>query len=70
MNKLIKNVAFKKAQLKRKLLGASLIEYALLVAGVVTVATLFFGTDGAITGAITDKLNEAVIALGGQAVEK
>ena len=68
MKKLVKKVAIQKAQLKKKLLGASLIEYALLVAGVAGVAVLFFGDTGAITGAITDLLNNAVTALGGEEV--
>ncbi len=68
MKKLVKKVAIQKAQFKKKLLGASLIEYALLVAGVAGVAVLFFGDTGAITGAIQQLLNDAVVALGGTAV--
>ena len=42
--------------------GASMIEYALIIAGVVVVAALLFGGDngGTVGKAITDKVDEAV----------
>ncbi|UQB43063.1 Flp family type IVb pilin [Thiomicrospira microaerophila] len=50
----------------RKQKGASMIEYALIVAGVVAVAALFFGgTDTGIVGAINDALQGAVDAIRG-----
>ena len=59
MKKLVKKVAIQKAQLKNKLLGASLIEYALLIAGVAAIAAIVFAPEGGITLAIENLFGKA-----------
>ncbi|WP_321276102.1 hypothetical protein [Thiomicrorhabdus indica] len=54
----------KKKQMKKQK-GASMIEYALVVAVVVAVGAIFFtGTDAGVGGFISDKLTEAGVTAG------
>ncbi len=56
-------------QKKHKQKGASMIEYALVLAAVVGVATFFFGSDGSITNAMESKLNAVATELNTPATE-
>lgn len=47
----------------KKQKGASMIEYALVVAAVVGLAAIFFGTNGTITTAIDTKLDAVATAI-------
>jgi Flp pilus assembly pilin Flp len=51
-----KNVQAQLTQKKQKQKGASMIEYALVVAAVVALAAVFFGTDGTISEAMKTKM--------------
>lgn len=45
--------------------GASMIEYALIVAAIVAIAGAYFGSGGDITEAIKDKLDAVVSSISG-----
>lgn len=48
------------AQKKKKQKGASMIEYALVVAGVAAIAAVVFATDGDVATSIETKVKNAV----------
>lgn len=49
-----------KAKQVKKQKGASMIEYALLVAGVAAIAATIFTTNGTVATAITDRIETAI----------
>jgi len=55
----------KTEQRLKKQKGASMIEYALVIAGVVALGATFFGTDGKITQAVSNKVDSISTEIGG-----
>lgn len=53
----------KQKQMKKQK-GATMIEYALVVAGVAAIAAVIFATDGPVGTAITDTITNAVSGTG------
>lgn len=61
-NQILKTLKAKRRQQLESQKGASMMEYALIIAGIAVVAAILFGGDGGgvVGNAITDKVEEAV----------